>query len=308
MDISIVIPCYNSEKSLPELIERINKILSIDYSFEIICVNDCSKDKTMETLTVLSEQYTQLKVIDLVYNVGQFRSLMCGLEYASGDIVITIDDDLQHRPEDILLLVNHLKNNENLDVVIGAYKEKKHSFYRNFGTFIIRIINEKIFNKPKNLKTSSFRAINAIVVKAIIAHTTKFPVVGPIILSVTNKIENIEIEHCERKYGRSGYRFSRLLSLTFDNILNFSSLPLKYISIFGVFIALISLFISLFFVLKYLFVGISVPGWTSLIIFINFYSGLILLSIGVIGEYLIRILKESNGSPRYSIRKKINIE
>lgn len=304
--ISIIIPCYNSEKSLCELIKRIDLALKDIYRYEIICVNDCSRDNTINVLEDLSNNYPQLKVIDMVYNIGQFRALMCGFEHSKGEIIVTIDDDLQHKPEDIPLLINHLISNPQLDVVIASFSNKKHKAYRNLGTLLIRWINKNIFNKPKNLQTSSFRAIRRIIVDALIEHKTAFPVVGPLILSITTRIENHQVEHCPRKYGKSGYKLSKLIATTFDNVLNFSSLPLKFISIIGVGASFLSFIIFIGFILKYLFIGIDVPGWTSLILIISFYSGLILLSIGIIGEYLIRILKESNHSPRYMIRKTLN--
>lgn len=307
MKVSIVIPCYNSSRSLPELMERICKLQSL-YEVEVVCVNDCSKDNTINILEQLTESYSFLKVIDLVYNVGQFKALLCAMEHATGEVIVTIDDDLQHRPEEIPLLVEHLVRNNQLDVVIGAYKEKKHKVYRNLGTLLVATIDKRIFHKPDNLKTSSFRAMTSVFAKALVAHKTQFPVIGPLILSLTRKIENVEVNHEGRKYGKSGYSFSKLIAATFDNVFNFSSLPLKILSMFGFTISIVSLCIIVFTTIKYLLGGIGVPGWTSLIIFVNFYSGLILIGIGIIGEYLIRILKESNNSPRYQIRSKLNFK
>lgn len=307
MNVSVVIPCYNSSRSLPELIERIDQSMkSNNFKYEVVCVNDCSKDNTMEVLRLLSSQYQNLRVIDLVFNVGQFKTLLCAMEHCRGDYVVTMDDDLQHKPEDIPLLVNALEENPTLDVVIASYKSKKHKIYRNAGTLLIRWVDKRIFNKPDHLKTSSFRAMRKVFVDSLVAHKTQFPVIGPLILSLTRQIQNVEVEHQPRKYGKSNYKLSKLISTTFDNVLNFSSLPLKSLGIIGVFSATLSVFIALFFFIKYLVVGTSVQGWTSLIILLNFYSGLILLSIGIIGEYLIRILKESNNSPRYCIREKLN--
>lgn len=306
---SIIIPCYNSEKSLPELMERIDTTMtSAGMPYEVICVNDCSRDNTLEVLRGLSARYTTLTAIDMVYNVGQFKALICAMEHSNGDVVITIDDDLQHRPEDIPLLVNHLNANPQLDVVIGAYRQKKHKAYRNLGTIMMRAIDKHIFGKPQGLKTSSFRAMRRILADTIVEHKTQFPVMGPLILQLTRRIENVEVEHQSRKYGKSGYSLSKLIKTTFDNILNFSSLPLKVISWVGTVAASISMLLALYYMLRYMIMGSNVPGWTSLMVMLNFFCGLILLSIGIIGEYLIRILKESNHSPRYSIREVIGKE
>ncbi|MBO4370479.1 MAG: glycosyltransferase family 2 protein [Paludibacteraceae bacterium] len=306
--VSVVIPCYNSAQSLPELVKRIDETLRPRGTYEIVCVNDCSRDNTMEVLTQLASEYSQLKVIDLVFNVGQFKALLCAMEHSRGETVVTIDDDLQHGPEDIPLLLDHLDAHPEMDVVIGAYESKQHKMYRNLGTSLIAWVDKHIFEKPEGLQSTSFRAIRRVVVDALTAHKTQFPVMGPLILNVTRRVCNVPVQHHKRKYGKSGYRLSKLIGTTFDNVVNFSSLPLKFISILGSVFSVVGLCIALFFVCKYLIVGIPLPGWTSLMVMLNFYSGLILLGIGIIGEYLIRILKESKGSPRYSIRKTINIE
>ncbi|MBP5318849.1 MAG: glycosyltransferase family 2 protein [Paludibacteraceae bacterium] len=305
--VSVVIPCYNSAQSLPELIAGIDRVLSPRGSYEIVCVNDCSRDETMAVLEQLSTQYPTLKVIDLVFNVGQFKALLCAMEYSQGETVVTIDDDLQHSPDDIPLLLNTLDTRPDIDVVIGAYTSKQHQLYRNLGTRLVAWVDRHIFQKPTGLQSTSFRAIRRVVADALTAHKTQFPVMGPLILNVTRRVCNVEVGHHKRKYGKSGYRLSKLIGTTFDNVLNFSSLPLKFISILGSVFSVVGLCIALFFVCKYLIVGIPLPGWTSLMVMLNFYSGLILLGIGIIGEYLIRILKESKGSPRYCIRKTLNL-
>lgn len=307
LQVSVVVPCYNSAKSLPELMERLDAVLAPRYDYEVVCVNDCSRDDTIVALRALAARYDRLRVIDLVFNVGQFKALFCAMEHSRGQVVVTIDDDLQHRPEDIPALVDELLARPDLDVVIGAYRHKRHKAYRRLGTLLMRWIDRRVFGKPEGLRTSSFRAMRRVFVNALTAHHTQFPVMGPLILSLTRRVANVEVEHQPRKYGRSGYRLSKLISTTFDNVINFSSLPLKCISIVGTFTAFVCMCIGLFFLVKYWIVGIPVPGWTSIMVMINFLCGMLLLSIGVIGEYLIRILKESKGSPRYCIRETINL-
>lgn len=302
---SIVIPCYNSQSSIVELVDELIIVeKENNYSFEIILVNDCSKDNTISKMIYLTEKYTQVKAIDLMFNVGQFRTLMCGLENTSGNFVITMDDDLQHPPYEIPKLVNAIIVDETIDAIFARPLIKKHKVYRNVGSFFIRFVNTQIFHKPKNLTMSAFRIMRRELVDTIISHKTMFPVMGPIILKSTTRIKNIEVTHNSRKYGQSNYGLIKLIRTTFDNIINFSSLPLKAISTLGLMSFGISLLLILFYTIRYLIGGIGVAGWTTNVVLINLYGGLILFSIGIIGEYLIRIIYEVNGFPKYIIRKK----
>jgi len=304
MKLSIVIPCFNSENSIEDLVERIIKVGEINnYNLQIILVNDFSTDFTLSKLQLLAKKYTEVEAIDLMFNIGQFRALICGLEYTNGDYIVTMDDDLQHPPEEIPKMLNYLLKNLHLDVILGKPLKKEHSVYRNLGSLLIRFVNKNIFNKPKNLVMSSFRVMNSNLKDTLVSHKTMFPIIGPLILASTKRIENIDIEHKERVYGKSNYSLSKLIKTTFDNIINFSSLPLKLISFIGIIGMSLSVLITLYLIIRYITGGVGVAGWTSNMLLINFYGGLTLFSMGVIGEYLIRVLQEVNGFPKYKIRK-----
>jgi len=304
IELSIIIPCYNSEKSLHELNIALNHVLSsMELTYEIIYVNDCSKDNTISVLKELASTDSQVKVVDLMFNIGQFRTLYCGFEQAKGKYIITMDDDLQHPPEEIPKLYERIKDDENVDAVFGAYSTKEHSYFRNLGSSLIKFVNEKIYGKPKDLTMSAFRIMKRELVETILSHKTISPVLGAIILKSTRNIVNVDIRHDKRKHGKSNYNLIKLIKTTLDNVLNFSSLPLQTISIIGIVVALISFLFSIFYLALYFFTGSVVPGWTSIMVLLNFYAGLILISLGLIGEYLIRILMEVNGTPKYKIRK-----
>jgi len=304
IELSIVIPCYNSEPSLSELNRRLNcSLQSLNITFEIIYVNDSSKDQTLNELKKLANNDAHIKVIDLMFNVGQFRALYCGFDIAEGKYVVTIDDDLQHPPEEIPKLYNAIKNNKDIDAVFGKYEEKKHSFFRNLGSSFIKLINEKVYGKPKDLTMSAFRIMRRELVETVLSHKTISPVIGAVILKSTNKIINVDVQHDKRKHGTSNYNLIKLIKATLDNVLNFSSLPLQTISIIGIIVSFISFLFSLFYLLRYFVTDVGIPGWTSIMVLLNFYAGLILISLGLIGEYLIRILMEVNGTPKYKIRK-----
>ena len=303
IEFSIIIPCYNSAHSIIELNTRLHTSLEkLQKTYEIIYVNDQSKDQTLQELKQIAKESNYAKVIDLMFNVGQFRALYCGLEHAVGKYIITIDDDLQHPPEEIQKLYHAIKNNNDIDAVFGKYEEKQHTVFRNLGSSFIKFINEKIYGKPKDLSMSAFRIMRRELVETIVSHKTISPVLGAIILKSTNKIINVDIRHDKRKYGESNYTLFKLLKTTLDNVLNFSSLPLQTISGIGIIVSIISFLFSIFYLLRYFFTDAGVPGWTSLMVLLNFYAGLILISLAFIGEYLIRILMEVNGTPKYKIR------
>lgn len=304
IELSILIPCFNSEKSITELTDRlIATLTNLGVSYEIIFVNDGSLDNTLTRLIELHERYSQITVIDLMNNVGQFRALMCGFEHTRGQYVLTMDDDLQHPPEEIPWLYSHLQSRPDLDGVLGSYDSKKHSLVRNLGTKMIHRLDKKIFGKSSNIELTSFRCLRRELVNTIIENRTYFPLLGPIIKKSSYRLENITVHHDERQYGNSNYSFTDLVKTTYNYVFNYSSIPLKYISILGAVMAVVSIILVLFYIIRYLLGEVGVSGWTTIVLLLNFYSGLILLSISVIGEYLIRILNEVSGQPRFKIRQ-----
>lgn len=309
VDVSVVIPCYGTAKVLPELLDRLHAALAqLDVSYEIVLVDDCAGDGLSAVVEQELPRHSHVRYIELMFNAGQFRALMCGLAHARGSYVITMDDDLQHPPEEIGKLFRHLRDAPHLDAVFGAYEEKQHSAGRNLGSLFLRTVNTWIFHKPRNLIMSSFRCLNRPLVDTLLANQTRYPVIGALILSSTRRIENVIVRHDPRKYGKSNYSIFKLVRTTLDNILSFSSLPLQAISILGVCVSLLSFVLGGIYVLIHLIGGGGVPGWTSLFLAINFYAGLGLLSVGVAGEYLLRILGESRGQPLYVVRREIGAE
>lgn len=306
-ELSIVIPCYGSARVLPELLLRLDSALAaIGGGSEIVLVNDCSPDELATVVQHQLQNYPRLRYVELMVNVGQFRALMCGFAHARGHFVVTMDDDLQHPPEEIVKLYNHLCNSPHLDAVFGAYEKKRHSSGRNLGSWLLRIVNTRIFHKPPGLVMSSFRCLRRELVDALLANRTRYPVIGALILSSTRRIENVTVRHDTRKHGKSNYSLTKLVRTTLDNILSFSSLPLQIISVGGVCISLLSFALGGAYVIIHLLRGTGVPGWTSLFLAVNFYAGLGLLSVGIAGEYLVRIIGESGGQPLYVVRRRLD--
>lgn len=306
IDYSVCIPVYNSENILEELSKRLFSVFEkITERYEILLVDDGSIDKSWEVMQKLREKNKRIKLIQLTKNYGQQNAMMCALSLSRGDLIITMDDDLQHPPEQIYKLIKCLKSNEHLDGVIGRPLVKKHNFFRRVGSLVVNKINNIIFHKPDNLVMSSFRILKRSIVEEIIKNKNHNPAIGSLLLSTTLNLKNVPFEHSQRYCGKSGYTLGRALKASFENIINFSTLPLKTISFFGIACSFISFIVALIFILRKLIANKGLQGWTSLLVMNLFFFGVILFSIGIIGEYIIRIIRQVNNQSQYVIRKKI---
>lgn len=302
IEYSIVIPCYSSGEWLEELVERIAKIMTDLGSFELILVNDRSPDaKTWEEIEKLARKHEFIRGIDLVYNVGQFRATLCGLEYAQGMFIITMDDDMQHPPEEIPKLVQTMKENPSMDCIMGQFDCKQHSFLRNVGSRAMNIIMSYLYGKPAKLKTSSFRIFPAKIGKALTLYRIASPLLTPMLVSFSKNINTVTVNHEERKRGASGYSFLKCLSITFRSIVDSSLILLRLLSIIGFLSSAVAFFLVLYYWSRWFWGGIGVPGYTSLILTISFFCGMILAGLGIIGEYVGRIIREITGMPRYVV-------
>lgn len=306
--VSIVIPVYNSSGCLSELVRQLSSILdSLNKSHEVIMVDDASPDNSWAVIAELVPHYPCVSAIRLMRNVGQARATLCGLTHARGDVVVTMDDDLQHRPNQLPKLLEALDARPDIDCVFGVFKRKRHSAYRNLGSRIIRRLNSHDSGLPADTDYSSFRVMRRAVAVAILAHNTQNPVISYLIFSVTSHTMAIAVEHDDRYAGLSNYTLGKQLRLALDNITNVSMLPLRAVSVMGFGACILSFILVCVVMIRYFYHQITVPGWTTVIILISLFSGIILLSLGVIGEYLVRVLREVRGSPIYLIREKIGI-
>lgn len=210
--ISVVIPVYNSVASLGELYRRLSSTLSrITDDFEIIMVDDCSRDKSYQQILELHKKDHRVKGIRFAENFGQQNALFCGFNYVKGDYVVTLDDDLQHSPEDIIKLYKHIKRG--YEVVYGISEDRQYSLYRNIGSKMTNFLFNLITPKRSNIRVSSFRIIKRGLIDRIIGHKTAFVYISAIILQYTDKIANIHVSHHNRRYGKSNYNFIKLLGL-----------------------------------------------------------------------------------------------
>lgn len=211
-DISIVVPVYNSSKSIAKLVQRIvNTLEKEETSFEIILVEDHSKDKSLAVINGLKEKDSRIAVIPLLQNVGQQAAVKIGMMAATGKVVITIDDDLEHQPEDIVLLLAEI--NRGYDVVYGIPRNKQYSFYRKLGSQLVDLFFTFFLRKPRNMKVGSFRIINRKTVDRICQDKTPFVYITAMTLRVTKNIGNVSVNHQERQFGKSNYDLKKLMKL-----------------------------------------------------------------------------------------------
>jgi glycosyltransferase involved in cell wall biosynthesis len=293
---TIVIPVYKSVDSLSEISENVERTnFNSDQNFEIIFINDSPNFfETNNILRDLEEKYSFVKVISLRKNQGQHVALIVGMAHAQGKYVITMDDDLQHPVEELPNLVNAMEEDSNTDAIFAVppYTKRKSSFWRSAGSYILSKIDNYFLEKPKGIVKSSFRIMKKELSDCIVNNFNAMPSVSSLIIKHTHNIKNIEVKHHKRKYGRSNYTFTKLISLTLNNLINFSSLPLKVVGFIGFFSFIFAFMFVAVIIFRYFLMGIDYPGYTSIIALTGLLGGLNLLSVGIIGEYLIRILRD----------------
>jgi glycosyltransferase involved in cell wall biosynthesis len=302
--ISVIIPCYNSEKTLVELVKQIISVLNNNL-LEIILINDASQDNTWFVIQEIVKSQNRVKGINLMKNFGQHSALLCGLNYADGGIVVTMDDDLQNPPEEIIKLINLLESDDTIDAVIGIPKKAKQSFFKRLGSSFLNHAISKILNKPKDLKVSSFRALRRNLVDEMKTNQTTNPAFSSLLLNYTRNVKNVVVQHNKRQFGNSGYGIGKSVKLFLNAVLNYSTLPLKIVSNIGIISSVAGFGLAIFYLIKYFIGNITVPGWTTIIVLLLFFFGLILFSLGIIGEYLIRIIREVNHTRQYVIKDKV---
>jgi dolichol-phosphate mannosyltransferase/undecaprenyl-phosphate 4-deoxy-4-formamido-L-arabinose transferase len=270
--------------------------------FEILLVNDASNDDTWPVIRRLAEANPRVQGLNLLFNVGQFRATICGMEHARGELILTMDDDLQQLPEDIPKLIRALRERPDVDCVIGSFGRKHHSALRNLGSGLAARINEWLYGKPRRLKLTSFRLMNRITAEAVCRHGTVRPVLGALLIQCTPRIINVEVEHARRPHGQSGWTFRRLAGAVFDNVVSGSTAPLRLVTTIGLLCAMISAVLGVVYLSRYLTGAIQVAGFATLTLLIVFFGGATLFSIGLLGEYAARIVRETTAPPRYVVR------
>ena len=300
---SVIIPVYNSSTVLKELVTGITDVFSeMNSSFEILLIDDCSPDNSWEVLKELRLNDSKIKIIHLQKNFGQHNAILCGLKHASGEYIITMDDDFQHPPEEIPKLIK--KIGEGYSVVYGKYLIKQHNLLENFFSCRFQMFIHYILDIPPTIFISSFAIFKADVVKNMTAINTSFIFLPALVQKSVpvNKIANVDVNHNPRKIGKSNYTIRKYLSLLLNLTINYSMLPLVFVGIVGVVVSFFSFCYGIFILVRYLADPTNgLMGWNSLMVALTFLGGLILFSIAIIGEYLRRILTEVSYGQQYVI-------
>lgn len=303
--ISFVIPCYRSEKTLRPVVEEIRDTMQemTAYEYDIFLVNDCSPDGTFTVISQLCKQYENITGINLAKNFGQHAALMAGLRKSDGDIVVCLDDDGQTPANEVEKLIEGIEKGS--DVVYASYDSKKHSAFRNFGTWMNDIMTRVMLGKPKNLHITSYFAARRFVVDSMLEYENSYPYIIGLVLRSTRNITNVPVKHRSREVGTSGYTMKKLLGLWFNGFTAFSILPLRIATVTGAVFAGGGFLYGIYTIVKK-FINPDVPlGFSSMMAAIVFIGGMLMIMLGLIGEYIGRIYISINNSPQYVIREEV---
>jgi glycosyltransferase involved in cell wall biosynthesis len=294
--LSIVIPVYNGSRTIPELIAAL-EALPIEGGHEIILVNDGSADSSFEVcIGLIAKARVPITLVNLARNYGEHNAVMAGLRHASGAHVITMDDDLQNPPDEVQRLLAFAQETGK-EVVYTYYDDKQHSFWRNLASRFTNRVADFVLDKPNGLYLSSFRCISAFVVGEVIRYEGPFPYVDGLILQVTSDIDRLLVRHLPRAIGHSNYTIRRLLRLWMNMFVNFSVMPLRISTITGFVLSAVGAIGGAAAVLEALLAE-PPPGWASLFAAVLVLSGVQLMILGIIGEYLGRLYLTANGKPQ----------
>jgi glycosyltransferase involved in cell wall biosynthesis len=299
--ISVVIPVYRSEAILPELIRRLDVALApIAGNFEFILVNDSSPDRSWDVICDLARQYSCIRPINLMRNYGQHNALLCGIRAARYDVIVTMDDDLQHPPEEIPKLLARLA--EGYDVVYGTPEREQHGLGRDFASWVTKLTLQNVMGAEIARQVGAFRAFRAQVAKAFAHYEGSFVSIDVLLTWGTNRFAAIPVNHQPREQGTSGYTFRKLATHAMNMMTGFSTMPLQMASLIGFAFTLFGLLVLAYVVVRFLVHGDPVPGFPFLASVVALFSGAQLFALGIIGEYLARMHFRSMQKPPYVVR------
>ncbi|MCP5056216.1 MAG: glycosyltransferase family 2 protein [bacterium] len=302
VELSVVIPCYGSRDTIRPLVEGLTRVLDGEgRSYELVLVDDGSPDDVWSVITSLHEEHPEHVVgVQLMRNFGQHNALMAGLRRARGALLVTLDDDLQHPPEEVLKLVQALEEG-GFDLVYGTYEQRQHKGWRNLGSSLVTGVFRRLFGVAFTF--TSFRAMRSELARSVFTYSLNFTFLDGLFAWNTNRIGSAPVRHEARQEGASGYSVSKLLLLSLNMLTNFSLLPLQVVSWLGVVAAGAGLGLGGIYLVVSLFGLTTVPGYASIIVAILTLGGIQLLALGIIGEYLGRVHLNINRKPQYVERQ-----
>lgn len=302
--VSFVIPCYRSAHTIGAVVEEIRRSMAAldSYRYELILVNDSSPDDTFEVLSALALEDPCITAVDLAKNFGQHAAIMAGLRHSKGDYVVCLDDDGQTPADEVGKLLAKL--DEGYDVAYASYgSQKQQSPFRRFGSWVNGKMTQIMLGKPKDLDLTSYFAAQRFIIDEMLRYEHCFPYVMGLVLRSTKKIVNVPVQHRQRQEGSSGYDLSRLLSLWMNGFTSFSIKPLRLATYLGSFTAVAGFIYALIIVIRYFTVHMAPLGWSSTTALLLILGGIILVVLGLVGEYVGRIFMCVNASPQYVERQ-----
>jgi glycosyltransferase involved in cell wall biosynthesis len=305
--VSIVVPVYNGEESLPELVRRLKSVLApaagLSGPFEIIMVNDGSRDGSWGAISRLAQENSEVVGINLMRNYGQHNALLCGIRAARFEVVVTIDDDLQNPPEEIPRLLARLA--EGYDVVYGAPQQEQHGLLRDLASQVTKLALQGAMGIETARHVSAFRAFRTQVREAFTQYQGSFVSLDVLLTWGTSRFTVIRVRHDPRLLGRSNYTLLKLVTHALNMLTGFSTLPLQFASLVGFVFTLFGAAVLVYVVGRYLVLGYSVAGFPFLASIIAIFSGAQLFALGIIGEYLARMHFRSMDKPAYTVRNDV---
>jgi glycosyltransferase involved in cell wall biosynthesis len=297
---SVVIPVFNSEDVVGETIDRVVRFFSeAGLKFELILVNDGSRDGSWNVLKQRARANPNIVALNLLNNSGQHRANLAGFREATGDYLITMDDDLQNPPDQIGLLIDEAMKGR--DVVFGKFAHKQAPSHRALGSKAIGLINRRIFGQPPDLTVSNFRILRRDVADRICASRTAYPYITGQALLYSSSRANVTVRHDQRPGGGSSYNFVRIARLVAAILFSYSSFPLRLAAFIGFLISVFSFIIGAVYLIHGLVSDSSVEGWTSLIVMLAFFNGVTIALLSMLGEYVVRTLNSVSANEPYHV-------
>lgn len=304
--ISFVIPCYGSENTISAVIAEIVATVKETDEYEIICVNDNSPDDVLSVLRTEAERNEHVKVISFSMNFGQHNALMAGYRESVGDVVVSLDDDGQTPACDSYKLIDAL--DEDHDVIFARYANKQHNSFRNLGSRFASHMGHAMMNAPKDLYGSSFFACKRYVIDEISNYENPYTFIAGLIYRSTDKLGNVDIVHRSRTQGESGYSLKKLISLWLNGFTSFSVKPLRAASVVGFIIAAAGIIYAIVIIVRKLVIPDIAIGYSSMMAALLFIGGMIMIMLGMLGEYVGRAYLSLNKAPQYVIKETMNID
>ncbi len=307
--LSFVIPCYRSESTIRLVVDEIVETMveRDTFDYEIICVNDCSPDQVYHVLQKLAEENPRVKVISLAKNMGKHAAILAAFSVAQGEYIVNIDDDFQCPTHNLWRLLEPLELDQ-CDFATAVYKKKKQALWKNVGSTVNHWMSSVLLNKPQEIRFENFSIMKRFVMDEILKYTRPYPYLEGLVLRVTHRIVMVEMEERERAdHHKTGFTFRKSMSLWFNGFTAFSVKPLRIATIIGFLTALCGFVLGIYLVIQRLIHSEMPAGYTSLIAVQLFSSGMIMIGLGLVGEYVGRIYICINNSPQYVIKETINI-